>query len=45
MRTIHWIPMQLVVIGAALVGGIGELVALQAWRLRDRLAGRGGRGS
>ncbi len=34
-------PTRLLVLAAALLGGAGELLALQAWRLRDRVAGRG----
>ena len=30
----------LLAVGLALLGGLVELLALQSWRLRDRLAGR-----
>jgi hypothetical protein len=30
----------LLALAAALAGGLGELLALQGWRVRDRLAGR-----
>ena len=33
-------PRHLWALAAALAGGVGELLALQAWRLRERLASR-----
>ena len=32
--------LSLLAVAAALLAGVVELAALQAWRLRDRLAGR-----
>lgn len=41
MRTpLRTLPLHLAAFAAALAGGLGELLALQAWRLRDRLADR-----
>lgn len=33
------VPLRAAALALALLAGLGELLALQAWRLRDRLAG------
>ncbi|MBA2961291.1 MULTISPECIES: hypothetical protein [Ramlibacter] len=34
-------PLQFLAVLLALAAGVGELVALQVWRVRDRMAGSG----
>lgn len=40
MKNINLLPLQIAAVSIELLRGVGELVALQAWRLRDRLARR-----
>lgn len=40
MKHLSLLPLQFVALSFEVLRGLGELVALQAWRLRDRLARR-----
>lgn len=42
MKTSSWLlhPATVLAVAAALLGGVVELLALQRWRLRDRLSSR-----
>jgi hypothetical protein len=40
MKHLNLLPLQIAALSIELLRGLGELVVLQAWRLRDRLARR-----
>jgi hypothetical protein len=40
MKNLSLLPLQIAALSLELLRGVGELVALQAWRLRDRLSRR-----